>query len=143
MAPFLQLLLIALSLILIVGPSFAQKIAVAVNGQTVRFDGTQPQEVNGRVMVPLRGVLEQLGAKVLWDPELRTATAMRENRVIRLKVDSATAEVDGRPITLDVPAMLMTGRVMVPLRFMAESLGGAVTWDAEQRMVRVATVSDT
>ena len=143
MAPFVQLLLIASSLVLFAGPSNAQTIAVAVNGQTVRFDGTQPQEVNGRVMVPLRGVLEQIGAQVRWDPESRTATAVRENRVIRLKVDSATAEVDGRPVTLDVPAMLITGRVMVPLRFMAESLGGAVTWDSEQRMVRVATVSET
>src|SRR5688572_1795277 len=119
----------------------AQRITVALNGNPVIFNGTQPQEVNGRVMVPLRGVLEQMGAHVKWDSTTRTVTAIKADTLIRLSLDQNRAEVNGKTIPLDVPAMLISGRTMVPLRFVAESLGGAVTWDAPARVVRIATAT--
>jgi len=126
-------------LVIACSASGAQRITVALNGNPVVFDGTQPQEVNGRVMVPLRGVLEQMDAQVRWIPATRTVTATRADTVIRLPINQTVAEVNGRAVTLDVPAMLMMGRTMVPLRFVAESLGGVVTWDNSARLVRIAT----
>ena len=38
--------------------AFAQQISATVNGETVHFTGVQPMMINGRVMVPLRGVFE-------------------------------------------------------------------------------------
>ena len=119
----------------------AQRINVALNGNPVTFVGTQPQEVKGRVMVPLRGVLEQMGSQVRWDAAKQTVTATRADTVIRLPVNQNTAEVNGRTVTLDIPAMLIRGRTMVPLRFVAESLGAAVSWDDSARLVRIATAS--
>src|SRR5687768_2726766 len=119
----------------------AQRITVALNGNPVIFNGTQPQEVNGRVMVLLRGVLEQMGAQVRWVPATRMVTATRADTVIRLPLNQNTAEVNGRAVTLAVPAMLIMGRTMVPLRLVAESLGAAVTWDDSARTVRIATAA--
>lgn len=38
--------------------------------------------------------------------------------------------VNGQEIQCDVPPQNINGRVLVPARFVAESLGASVTWDA-------------
>jgi len=117
----------------------AQRINVQVNNTPVHFRDTQPQEVKGRVMVPLRGVLEQMGAYVDWDPATRTVVANRDSTDIRLPLGSRTAFVNGKSVTLDVPAMSINGRTMVPLRFVGESLGAYVTWLPSSRTVAIST----
>jgi len=117
----------------------AQRINVQVNNTPVHFRDTQPQEVKGRVMVPLRGVLEQMGAYVDWDAATRTVIANRDSTDIRLPLGSRTASVNGKSVTLDVPAMSINGRTMVPLRFVGESLGAYVTWMPSSRTVAIST----
>ena len=107
----------------------AQGITVTVNGEPVRFAGIGPQQVQGRVMVPLRGVLEKLGAYVDWVPSTRTVVATRGDLDIQLPLGGRTARVNGRSVSLDVPAMSMAGSTMVPLRFVGETLGATVRWD--------------
>src|SRR2546422_5541501 len=82
-----------------------QDINVRVNGERVRFYGAQPREIDGRVMVPLRGVLERMGATVNWDPVTETVIARRENMRLRLPIGSNTATINGQTVNLDVPAM--------------------------------------
>src|SRR2546421_12990874 len=100
------------SLVLAVGlcalPAGAQQIAVTVNGESVQFSGVGPQQVQGRVMVPLRGVLEKLGAYVDWVPSTRTVVASRGDLDIHLPLGSRVARVNGREVMLDVPAMTNT-----------------------------------
>ena len=119
--------------------SSAQDIQVSVNGRPLGPDGTLAQEVNGRIMVPLREVLEQLGAHYGWDSASRTVTASRGGKSIRLSLGTGTVEVDGRAIPQDVSAVMLGGRVMVPPRFLAQTFGGAVTWDSVARQVRITT----
>src|SRR6056297_1740583 len=45
------------------------------------------------------------------------------------------ATVDGEEVVLDVPAKIINDRTMVPIRFVAESMGFFVEWDAENRTV--------
>ena len=69
---FVLTLLAALFIIL---PVYAaDNIRVTINGQQVTFDGQSPVIVNGRTLVPVRGVFEQLGFVVGWDGEARQAT---------------------------------------------------------------------
>lgn len=51
-----------------IGPVFAatQSIIVELNGKPLEFD-VEPLLINGRTMVPLRGIFESLGLKVEWD----------------------------------------------------------------------------
>ncbi len=121
------------------GAAQAQRINVQVDGNPVSFRGTQPQKVRGRVMVPLRGVLEKMGANVDWDASTRTVIATRGDTNIQLPLGSRTATVNDRAVTLDVPAMSIRGRTMVPLRFVGESLGAYVTWVPNSRTVAIST----
>jgi len=117
----------------------AQDINVRVNGERVRFYGAQPREVDGRVMVPLRGVLERMGATVNWDPASETVIARREGMRLRLPIGSNTATVNGQTVNLDVPAMTIEGSTMVPLRFVSEALGANVVWMSSTQTALIET----
>lgn len=120
-------------------PCSAQGISVSVNGSPVVFTGTGPQSVQGRVLVPLRGVLEKMGAFVEWVPQTRTVIAKRGDVDVELPVGTRAATVNGRIVPLDVPAMVMAGSTMVPLRFLGEALGAEVVWDGVTRHIQIST----
>ncbi len=117
----------------------AYSIHVRVNGQPVYFTGAGPRQVNGHVVVPLRGVLEQIGASVNWDPGIRTVFAHRGGTDIQLPIGSYTARVNGEPVRLDTPAMVIAGSAMVPLRFVSEALGADVRWRSASQTVDIRT----
>ncbi len=123
-------------------PIFAlgQAITVKVNGETVDFPGVGPQEMNGHVLVPLRGVMEYLGAYVSYDAATKTVTANKSGIDLVLRLGERSALVNGRTVALDVPAQEYRGSTMVPLRFVGESLGAEVRWDAPTYTVNI-TVS--
>jgi hypothetical protein len=117
----------------------AQPVHVQVNGQPVYFEGTQPRTVDGRVLVPLRGVLEKMGAHVDWDPSRRVVTASRSGIDLTLPIGSTAATVNGSTVWLDVPARTYGGYTMVPLRFVGEALGADVAWLNDTQTVSINT----
>lgn len=117
----------------------AQGIGVQVNGQPVLFPVQQPEYMNGRVMVPLRGVFEKLGAFVTWHPETDTVQAVKGDTDVRVRIGSHIAEVNGSQKQLDVAPILVNGTTLVPLRFLSESLGAQVDWSNQTRLVTIVT----
>src|SRR3990170_2865766 len=113
-------------------------VRVFVDGDQVLFDQT-PITQGGRVLVPLRGIFEKMGAVVEWNAGTRTVRAARGTTLVELQIGSRIARVDRRAVTLDVPPMVLGGRTLVPLRFISESLGAAVDYRAESRTVLIST----
>ncbi len=129
------LLLCVLSLNLV--PAAGQgAIRVVVNGEELAFD-VPPVEVGGRLLVPLRGVFERLGATVVWEPATQRITASTATRRVELVMGRREAAVDGRMVILDTPPMTIGGRTMVPLRFVSEAMGAYVQWQAAARTVLI------
>lgn len=116
--------------------SASQPISVLVNGRTLTLD-VPPVIRDGRTLAPLRAIFEALGASVEWDNATRTIISRRKDRSIVLQIDSHTARVNNSPIVLSVPPVIIGGRTMVSVRFIAESLGATVTWDERTRTVSV------
>ncbi|MDR1643611.1 MAG: copper amine oxidase N-terminal domain-containing protein [Clostridiales bacterium] len=106
----------------------AEHVNVTLDGRALQLDPPALVE-SGRTLVPLRGVFEELGALVFWNGETRTVNAIRGDTVVRLTIGSKDAYVDKELKLLDVPATIIDGRTFVPLRFLSESLGCAVSWD--------------
>ncbi len=111
-------------------------IKVKVNGTPVAFD-VAPITKEGRNLVPLRAIFDALGASVEWDGTAKTITGKKDGTVIKLKLDSNEALINGEKKTLDVPATSIDGRTMVPARFIAESLGASVEWDDSTKTVTI------
>jgi hypothetical protein len=117
-------------------------IKVTVNGKLVNFSGTTPMMAGSRILVPMRGVFEMLGAGVRWDGATRTVHASSGSTTIALALGKNEATVNGKTVTLDQPAMSVEGRTMVPLRFLSQALGAKVDWLAADRTVAIVTGSD-
>jgi len=111
-----------------------QEISVLINGEKIEFD-QPPVIINDRVMVPFRKIFEALDAEVEWDGENQTVTGRKQGIVIRLNIGMDSAFVDGRKKSMDVAPIIENGRTLVPVRFIAESLGVKVDWDADTRTV--------
>jgi len=122
-----------------VAVSSAQRIQVQVDGTPIAFANAQPQYINGRVLVPLRGVFEQMGANVNWDPQTRMVTANKGGSDVQLRIGDRVAMVNGTTMNLDVPAMIVGGSTMVPIRFVSEALGAQVGWMEAQHLVSINT----
>lgn len=102
-------------------------IKVYLDGEAMSFE-VPPFIEQNRTMVPFRAIFEALGAVVQWDAETRTVTAVRDNLEIKLAIDGP-AYKNGKTISLDVPAKIVSSRTFVPLRFVSEALGGTVVWE--------------
>lgn len=92
---------------------------------------------NDRTLIPIRFLFEQMGADVDWDAELMAATVSKDDTAVTFGIDNAEAKVNGRKVKMDVPAQLINGKTMVPVRFLSESLGYDVDWDAENRIITI------
>ncbi|MBC8065475.1 MAG: copper amine oxidase N-terminal domain-containing protein [Chlorobia bacterium] len=115
---------------------------IKVNGKPVNFSGTTPQTVTGRMMVPVRGVFEAIGAYVEYSPVHHRVKARRANETIELRMGDKVANRNGAEIELDVAPMSIRGRMMVPLRFIAESLGADVNFTKATNTVDIFTDED-
>ncbi|WP_040951203.1 copper amine oxidase N-terminal domain-containing protein [Gorillibacterium massiliense] len=109
----------------------------------VKIDGVllnaEAYSVKGRTMVPLRAIFERLGAEIKWNAEAQMVTAVKGQTTIKLVIGKATATINNKSVTLDVPPMLIKERTFVPLRFVSEALGGEVSYDAPNKMALVNT----
>jgi len=70
-------------------------------------------------------------------PYVITGFEIENKKTISLVIDSKTAFIDGKPVLLDVPATILNGRTLVPIRFVSEALGARVTWDQDTQEVTV------
>ncbi|MBE7046539.1 MAG: hypothetical protein E7396_03890 [Ruminococcaceae bacterium] len=115
-------------------------INVVINGKEQTYD-VMPVIVNGRTLVPMRAIFEALGAEVTWIEPTRTVVGSRDRKYIKLRIDSDTYYVDGieQESKLDVPATIVNGRTMVPVRFIAESFGENVNWNGDTKTVEITS----
>lgn len=111
-------------------------IPVILNGVELACD-QPPLIVDGRTLVPLRAIFEGLGASVDWDGATRTVMSTLDDTTVVMTVDSAVMYKNDQAVTLDVPAKIVNGRTMVPVRAVGEAFGADVRWDGATRTVYV------
>jgi hypothetical protein len=101
---------------------------IRVRGMNLKFD-VPPVIKEGRTLIPVRAVMNGLGAQVEWNGETKTVTITRGDKVIVLNLATGETTVNGEVITIDVPAQSINNRTFVPLRFIAQTLGETVNYD--------------
>lgn len=104
-------------------------IKVYLEDQQLSFT-VPPQTINGRVMVPLRPIFEAMGAVLAWDQATSTATAIKGNTTVTVRIDDSEAFINGAVQNLDAPATAIDGCTLAPLRFVAEAFGNYVSWNS-------------
>ena len=128
---------VAFSLAFFVYAEEVRPVYVTLNGEIVDCAsyGQEATIVDGRTMVPLRAIFEALGATVEWEQETKTVTSVLDKTEIKLTIGENVLLKNGEEIQLDVPALIMNGRTLVPVRAISEAFGVYVEWDSETRTV--------
>jgi|GEM_PF-2410087 len=142
--PILQLLVVAGAFLcaLLLGTAQSQAAAapapvyVSVEGKPLEMP-VPPVIVEDRTLVGVRFVGEAVGGQVEWDPVARQVTVTRLTDKIVLTVGSKEALVNGQQLEMQVAAQIVSDRTMVPIRFIAEALGGTVEWNPDTRTVNI------
>lgn len=132
--------------------ALAKDVNIVIDGEKLNLD-VAPQIIDGRVMVPIRGVLENLGALVKWDDETQTVSARKSSKTVSLEIGSNDVTLDKgetnddgsaktETIQTDVAAQLVSDRTLVPLRVISETMGYSVDWNDETYTVSITTDND-
>ncbi len=120
---------------------FASEITVILDGSEVEFSAQEPVIEEGRTLIPLRGVFEQLGYEISWDGDTKTAEFSNGTTVIAITANSGTFTVNDRAVDLDVPASIINGSMMLPLRAVGEAAGLEVEWNSDTKTVNLSSSS--
>ncbi|KNY25215.1 peptidylprolyl isomerase [Pseudobacteroides cellulosolvens] len=108
---------------------------MAYSNNTDTYIDTSNKEVkalvkNGRTLIPLRFVSENFGAQVSFDTKTSTATITANGNKVKLTSNNKTMLVGDKKVLMDEPAQIINGRMLVPLRALAENaLGKDVFYD--------------
>ncbi len=121
----------------------ANAVSLYLDGKILTPD-VPPLIIENRTMVPVRSVFEQMGASVFWNESSKEVKIERGGLAVSFIIDSSVALVNGVQKYMDVPAKIVgsadtTGRTLVPLRFISESLGWGVQWKGEDTSVFISS----
>ncbi len=111
---------------------FLDSPVASVNNRLTQIDQTssavRPVAISGRTLLPVRFLAESLGAEVQWLGQEKTAVITSPDCNIRITLEQTHMTVNGGEVPLDVPARVTDGRILVPMRAIAEALGQEVDW---------------
>jgi len=112
-------------------------IRININGRNVASDPA-PRIFGGAVYVPLRGVLEALGAEVNYLPALNRIDIVQGGQTFSLHPGQSGA-LNGTTLVPLAPAKMVGGRAFVPLRALAQLFGFNVGWQSAIRTVAISS----
>lgn len=119
--------------------TFAQGVTVSLDGNTVNFPNQQPVVVEGRTLIPLRGVFDNMGYTISWNGNTKTVTLSKGSDTIVINIGESCYYLNGNRNAIDVPAQIINGSTMLPLRAIADATGVNVTWDNNTKVAAIVT----
>jgi hypothetical protein len=108
------------------------------NGNQVNFD-VQPSIINGRTMIPIRAVASAFGISnngINWNNN-GAVTINNGSSQIVFNNNAQQASLNGTSYGLDVPAQIVNGRMMVPLRAISQMFHKNVQWYPNGKIVSI------
>lgn len=108
----------------------------SVNGKTISLL-TQPLNISGTVLVPIRFISEAFGANVEWDPTFRSITIKLDTSVVRLQIGNLVASVNGKTSKLTTAPIIKNSTTLVPIRFISEAFNSEVNWNSKTQSVSI------
>jgi len=114
--------------------------AMLVDGSPVVLEAA-PIILNSRTLLPIRAVVEATGGTIVWDASAQKVTVVRKDKTLELWIGKNVATLNGKSANIDsdpkVVPIIMSGRTLLPLRFVAEALALDVQWNATTQAITI------
>lgn len=125
--------------------SSSSNLRIRVNGEEVAGE-VAPYIENSRTLIPLRGVMEKLGAQVNWDAKAQKVEVVKAETRLVFFIGQKSVQIvhnnngiaTEETVELDVPAQIRNNYTYIPARFASENLGASVAWDETSQIVSIA-----
>lgn len=124
-----------LNLVYVIGSKF-----MYINEKKFEMD-VVPFIYNSRTYLPIRYILEPFGAYFEWNSKEQKLVILVRDKIIEMRVNDSFAYVNGRRVAIDptsrnvVPLLTPPGRVCIPVRFIASTLGCKLKWVTKEQKV--------
>ena len=103
-----------------------------INGEFV--SGQKPIIQEGRVLVPVRFIVEAFGAEVNYNSTTEKITIKHADKTITLKLNSPDIDINGQKSKMDLTATTYNNSTYIPLRYIGESLNKKVMYLKTERL---------
>lgn len=112
---------------------------IYVNGikKNIDNEGTCPQITEGRTLLPIRKIIEEMGGTVEWDAKQMKVTINVQGRYMEIWIGRRTGFNNYWYFEFDVPPQIINGRTMCPVRIISEQLGCKVDWNDSEKKVTI------
>ena len=134
------IVLIASTIIMSLAPISSQvevPIDLYINDINVRPDSKPYISETNRTMVPISFVANEFKFGVVWNAKNREVIITKDNKEVKLYIDSKYAYVDNQRVEIDpgksTAVVIRNGRTMVPVAFVAKTFDVEVGWVAYPR----------
>lgn len=121
---------------------FFAPVTLTVNEKYVNTKN-HPYLTSGVTMVSIRDIGEIFSCDVFWDENTDTATLSSGSTKISVTKNKKTAKVNGKNVSLIKSATIVNDRIYVPMRFISETFGAGVTWNADTLTANIRSGSAT
>lgn len=115
----------------------AKEVKIEIDGKAMVPKDMPAVIIDGRTMLPMRQIAQELGCEVNWNEAAKQIYVMRGSDIIVFTVDSKTGYENGKEFTMDVPATIVNDRTMLPVRALADALHLNIKWDDPNRIVSI------
>lgn len=116
------------------------KVNVLVEGQKLNSDISAYLK-NDRTLIPLRVVMEKLGAQVKWDQTNYAVDISKDNKNVKLYIDNRLVSYTENGVTTydvsDVAPVIINNNTYIPIRLVSNALGLNVSWNQSRKEVNV------
>ena len=115
----------------------APEIKVTIDGKTMTPKDMPAVSIDGRTMLPMRQIATELGCEVVWNGDAQQVYVINDKYTLVFTIDQNVGYQNGEEFKMDVPAMVVNDRTMLPVRALATALDLNITWDDATRTVAI------
>jgi hypothetical protein len=111
-----------------------------VDGKPIILEAA-PIILHSRTLLPIRAVVEATGGTIAWEASTRKVTIVRKDKTLVLWIGKNMAKLNGQSVNIDsdpkVVPIIMNGRTLLPLRFVAEELAMDIQWNGATQAITI------
>ena len=96
---------------------------------------------HNRTQVPLRIVMESLGAEIDWNQNTQTVIVQKDDIMVEVPIGKYYIIKNGQQIPNDTAAIIRGNRTFIPVRAVLEAFGTEVGWENETQTVTIDSQS--
>lgn len=122
---------------------YANDVNVNLNGENITFLYGRPVISQGRTLIPLRGVFDRLGYDIYWNGDTKTVILNKNDDSIIINIGDRSYTKNGERFGIDVPACIIDGSTMLPLRAIGNAAGCDISWDGETKTAYIGKRAET